>query len=326
VQGEIFVHPTIEQAPSRPLIVAHAKTKQHAALFRRLGAIDCDLRMVDRPEAGAALLNEGGADALLLPVGVEEVALLDGLNPAARKKTVALVDNATSEMVKALTGRQVAMIIVKTTLLAADDLLAGVLKLLRGDLFGIEKYLAWGTMIHRVALSESPRRGEAIDTLDVFLSGLGLDPRLVGQTLTMADEFITNAFYNAPVDRHGRRRHAHLPRIEPVRCDADRVIDLTWGCDGGRLAVGVRDSYGTLTAQNVLGQVSAALGDAPVNMQESGAGLGLVTAFQSASQLVFNVVRGKTTECIGLVDVGSYREFLGQGKSVHLFDQGERTE
>jgi hypothetical protein len=306
---------------TRPLLLAHAKSPQQVNVFRRLGAIGCDLRLIDEPDAAIALLNEDGGDALLLPLGADQVPLLDKLNAAARKKTVAIVDRATAEAVRGLMGRRVALIIAKTSMLIADDLLAAVLKLLRGDLFGIEKYLAWGTVAHKVALHESPRRGEAIDQLDVFLSALALDPRLVGQTLTMADEFITNAFYNAPVDETGRRRYAHLQRIEPVRCDAGRAIQLSWGCDGGRLAVGVRDDYGSLAPDSILKQVAAALAGATVNMHDSGAGLGLVTAFQSASQLVFNVAEGRTTECIGLIDVGSYREFLEQGKSVHVFDQ-----
>lgn len=311
---------------TRPLLLAHARSPQHLATFRRLGAIGCDLRFVDDLKSAIGLINDGGGDALLLCIEASEAPLLDSLTPEARRRTAVVAERASRELLRSLDGRRVGLTVIKVQAVAADDLISGLLKLLREDLFGIEKYLAWGTVVQRLSLTESLRRGEAIDTLDLFLSSLGLDARLVGQTLTMADEFITNAFYNAPTDETGRRRFAHMQRIEPIRCEPDKPIQLTWGCDGSRVAVGVSDCYGSLRPSSILTQVAAAIEGASVNMESSGAGLGLVTAFHGASQLIFNLLEGKTTEAIGLVDVSSFREFLEQGKTVHIFHQAGKAQ
>jgi hypothetical protein len=303
-----------------PIVLAHGTSPAQIALFKRLGAIGCELKLVQGADEGVALLTEGRGEALLLHVGDESRAAIDRLSPAIQNKVVLLAESMTAEKLRTLGSLKVGTLLAKNGEFTAEEILGAVLKHLKSDLFGIEKYLAWGTQIRRLQLTESTHRGQVLDELEQFLQQLGLDPRLIGQTLTMADELVTNAFYNAPVDETGRRRYSHLSRIEPVTCSPEHPIELSWACDGVTFAVGVSDRYGTLEPAQIVAQIVNALaGQASVDLQSAGAGIGLITAFNAASQLVFNLDERRQAQCIGLLEIGSYKRFLAQGKSVHVF-------
>jgi hypothetical protein len=56
-----------------------------------------------------------------------------------------------------------------------------------------------------------------------------------------------------------------------------------------------------------------------VEFSEGATGGGLATAFRASSQLVANVVPGRLTQFIGLLDVkGSYRQIVERGHSIHV--------
>jgi hypothetical protein len=290
-------------------------------LYRQLRAAGREVQVVDTAEEAVRLLESAACEALILEVKEELPANLGTLSGAAGEKLILLVQGPTDAGLQEL-GKLPGLgtVISEQQELSGDELFHAVSAHLRHERFGLERHFGAGTQIHRMALSDSAARGEAIDALDGYLNEVNLDPRLVGQLLTVADEFVTNAFYNAPMDESGRHCFSHLSRIEPVQMPPDRPVEISWGCDGRRVAIGVRDRYGSLERATLLRHLAKALGEAQASFGTSGAGLGLVTAFHAASRLIFNLSPGRSSECIGVIDVGSYRQFIEQGKGFQIFN------
>jgi hypothetical protein len=217
-----------------------------------------------------------------------------------------------------------------TNLLAADgevparDFIVTVQKLLRRDIFGLDKYFGWGVQQFATTVAGSTGTAAAVDLATDFAADLGVNPRLVSNVATVVDELITNALYNAPVDAAGQRRYAHLARTTPVTMEAGREIVVTFCCDGETLGVSVRDGYGTLAKEQCLDYLVKCLrreADPPPG-DKGGAGLGLFMTFDALNHLVLNIEPGARTEVVGLIDIrGNYKNFVNRGKSFNMFLQ-----
>ncbi|HEY3803690.1 MAG TPA: hypothetical protein VGL61_13845 [Kofleriaceae bacterium] len=181
----------------------------------------------------------------------------------------------------------------------AEELTITAQKLMRGELFGAEKYLLWGTELHATTLERSRQRTDVVAELERELRGRGQSARVAQMVRLVADELISNAVHNAPVDGAGVHYRRDLPRDSDLPIDARQRVDVRWGCDSRYVAVEVNDSFGSLGRDVAL----AALGSQDVRDGGGGAGLGLAMAYRSCDHLVFNLAPGRRTEVIALVDV-----------------------
>ena len=161
-------------------------------------------------------------------------------------------------------------------------------------------------------------------SLDRYIAARSIDSRRSSQILTVADEFITNAFYHAPIDGAGGHPCSHMSRMDPVQCHPDYPIELSYSGDGHRIAVAVRDLYGSLEPREVRTHLARVVATPTASFKVSsnagGAGLGLINAVRGTSQLIFNIAPHQRTECIGVIETdGNYRRFLEVGRALHLF-------
>ncbi len=251
-------------------------------------------------------------------------ASLARLSAHAAARLVLFLEQPTESDLIELGTLKVAALLVKQGAFTVDEMGIAVEKILQPPALGILRYLPDATPVQRVAITQSTQRGEALEALDRFITSLTLDARRVAQVLTIADEFITNAFYHAPVDGTGRHPYTHLPRIDPVRCRPDRPVELSFANNRSRVALAVKDLFGSLDPTHVLRHLGKATSDPRANFKvTSGAGgarLGLITAYRASSQLIFNIIPEEVTECIGVLEMGgNYREFLEGGKSLQVF-------
>jgi hypothetical protein len=217
-----------------------------------------------------------------------------------------------------------------TNLLADGDvedehLLVTVQKILRRDVFGLEKYFPWGTEGASFTLRSSLERASGLRTVEEFTDRLRVVPRLRESILTVAEELFTNALYDAPVDAAGRFLHAGTSRRVPVELEGEPVqVELM--TDGRRVGISVRDPFGSLTAAQVLAYLTKCLraGADQVDDKPGGAGLGLYYVLESLSHLAINLKPGRATEVLGLIDVrGTYKDFAARGKSFNVFVDDE---
>jgi hypothetical protein len=204
----------------------------------------------------------------------------------------------------------------------AAELIVTVNKILSQDIFGIEKYFTWGVHPQVSKFTRSEQKAELIDGAREFATHVGAHPRLVGLYCTVADEFITNAIYNAPVDSARRPRFTHFARTEPVSLSEGEEIELKLCSDGHRLGLSIADPFGSLTTDRVMDYLARSFRKGPdqVEQKPGGAGLGFYYVFESLTQFVINLHPGRRTEMVGLIDIrGTYRDFATHAKSFNVF-------
>lgn len=205
---------------------------------------------------------------------------------------------------------------------AAEDLRITVQKVLRNEIFGVEKYFGWGLQLRRFTIERASARGELLGEAEQFAQYVGAHARVSATFRTVVDELVTNALYNAPVSESGSARHRHLPRSEDVVLRPDEHVEVILASDGRRLAVSTVDPFGSMPEALLLERLGRNLKPQlrQIDSSSGGAGLGLSFIFDSLHQMVVNLRPGAKTEIIGLIHTeGTYRHFLQRKKSFNLF-------
>lgn len=216
------------------------------------------------------------------------------------------------------------MLVINGNAFNDSDLLVTVQKLRFGDIFGMEKYFPPGLRMHSLRVSTTAEKNWALNTITEYVGVLGIPSRLRMLIRTVADEYLTNALYNAPVTEDGTRKYSDRPRTQPVALEAGEEIEFRFCYDGHRFGVSALDPFGSLEPGQVQDYLAKGFraGSDQVSEGTGGAGLGFFQILDSLSHLVINLERGRRTEMIGLIDVsGGYRNFTEAGKSFNIFVQ-----
>ncbi len=206
--------------------------------------------------------------------------------------------------------------------LEPDELIITAEKLLRQDLFGLQKYLLWGVEPYCVRIKDSRLKQDYINEVARYAAQLGCNSRTVEMVETIVDELVTNAIYNAPRDAEGNAKYAKMSRRDAVVLEEREEAELQFACDGEFIAVAQIDPFGSLRQETVVGYLNRCLVKGPEQFSEAsgGAGIGLFRVFQSLSKFVINIDPGKKTEVISLVDLRlSMKRFRQAAKSFHIF-------
>lgn len=204
----------------------------------------------------------------------------------------------------------------------SSDLFVSLRKIRSGDIFGLSKYLAWGAVESQFLMRSSDEKGKVIAALEVFLEGLNSDHHLTNSACTVADEFITNAFYNAPIAADGSRPYRDRERTERVELPGEHAVQFSFASDGQRLAIACRDAFGSITNEQILDQLSRSFGNekAEVSQGTGGAGVGLYLIYNYVANLVVNIEPGKASEFIGIFDLKtSKKEQRNMARGLNVF-------
>jgi len=205
----------------------------------------------------------------------------------------------TTEIPQILSLGAVTNLLVHPMPVVAEELTITAHKLIRGDLFGVEKYLLWGTELHEVTITRATQRAHVVSELAEAVRARGQSARVASMAMLVADELISNAVHNAPVDAAGVHYRSEVARDIELELDARHQVRLRWGCDARYVAIEVTDQFGSLDRDTVL----RALGKQEIRESGGGAGMGVALAYRSCDHLVFNLAPGKRSEVIALVDV-----------------------
>jgi len=189
--------------------------------------------------------------------------------------------------------------------LAVRELVTTVGKLLSLDIFGLEKYLGWGTAIYEVVLTASDQRSKVIDRLHEFALQCGLRTKTSHHVEILIDELIMNAIWDAPIDEEGHPKYTSLPRQQVVRLKPEESVVVRYGCDGNFLAVSVTDLFGRLEYEVAARYLTKCFAhdENQIHLETSGAGIGLYMAYNMVSSFIINVNPGHKTEVIGLFNL-----------------------
>ena len=308
------MHPS--SGPRGKLVVAHPDRKAQRALQRLVGATLCPVEIVSDLEALLAACDEHTIAVVDASLAQARPTLRE--HPARAWIAVPGEGLAPAEAatVDALLRAGWTHVLAHPMPILAEELLATVQKLLRGDVFGLEKYIAWGAEIRSYTLEDALDREVAVSALAKDVVAAGLPERVGSLVSVIADELITNALYSAPVDAKGGRMHAGDPRDRARALTGRHVVTVRWATDARYLAIEVRDRWGTLDPSSLTGRLAGG-GKEAASTGEGGMGLPLVYA--CCNQLVVGCDRAKLTEVITLIDVRHKPTELGRQASFHAF-------
>jgi CheY-like chemotaxis protein len=180
-----------------------------------------------------------------------------------------------------------------------EELTVTAHKLIHRDLFGADKYLLWGTALTTYTLTRSRDRADLVAQVAESVRGRGQSARVASMAMLVADELLSNAVHNAPVDSAGGHYRKDLPRDTEIELDDKHAVRLRWGCDARYLAIEVTDQFGSLDRDTIL----RSLAKSDVRESGGGAGMGIALAYRSCDHLVFNLSPGRRTEIVALIDV-----------------------
>lgn len=187
-------------------------------------------------------------------------------------------------------------------------------KLVTGDLFGLEKYLAHGATVRERVVRDDVGKRAAMEEVLAWAEVAGARTPIVHRLASVIDELLMNALHDAP--RESR----------PVLlAEGQRQAVLRWGHDDHTIAVSVSDGFGALRQRDVIDHVRRARDERgrpnPATTEEPGAGLGLYLVLANVASLIVNVDPGRQTEVVCLFDLAkpSRRAITSGVRSLHVF-------
>ena len=220
-------------------MVIHPERKAQRALQRMVGA------------AGVPI--EIAADVASASLDADTIVIADAALAASRVPARAWIAvpgeglaAAEASVVAGLLESGCEHVIAHPMPVLAEELLATVQKLLKRDVFGLDKYLTWAADVRSYTLEDALDRDVAVSELAREVVAMGLPDRVGSLVSVIADELLANAIYAAPVDDNGERIHAADRREQPRSLRGRDVVTLRWATDARYLALEIRDRWGSI--------------------------------------------------------------------------------
>ena len=232
-----------------------------------------------------------------------------------------IIDQLVSARIHNLIGKHVGLAASRDCIDEAE-LIATVDKLLRSDIFGIDRYLPPRVCVHSHRLERSTQRQEMLEELGAFLSKIDCYRSIEPMILTVADELLMNAVFSAPRDARGNPKYELVERNRDFVLQDNEHVDFRYACDGRSVFVSVADQFGSLEWESLVGYLGSGFLKEKATLREGGggAGIGLYMIAHSITQLVFNIHKNVRTEVIASFYVRSgLRAFRESGQSLNLF-------
>jgi hypothetical protein len=299
------------------LVVAHAERRAQRTLQRLAGATLSSVEVVADDHALMAAVDSD-------TIAIVDIALAQanpGLHERPARDWIAVPgegsDPADAQTVERLLATGWSHIIAHPMPVLAEELLATVQKLRRREVFGLEKYVAWGAEIQSYTLGDADERDEAVGLVTRDVIGVGLPDRIASLVSVITDELIANALYLAPLDENKQRYRASEPRTRSRPLRGRDVVTVRWATDARYLAIEVRDRWGTLEPRSVAGRL--ATGRVKTTGAPGDAGMGLALAYACCNQFVIDLEPEVMTEVIALLDVRHRPAELAGSASFHTF-------
>ena len=282
------------------------------ALRRTLNAAGSQVEFqdaVDGSEAGAAL------------VFIDQAARrsLSGESLDQLERLVVIGDSLEdAEVVELLRRRGLNHLISDADDPDDTELVVTSVKLLSGDLFGLEKYLAWGVKVADRAITTYEDKREALLAVTAHAREVGARRPLIARIESVVDELLMNALYDAPVDENGVQVFAEIDPHDRTKTRSPRPVSIRYAATDTQFAVAVRDRFGRLAKNTILAYIDKCL-HSPVQIDRKtyGAGLGLYLVANAAASYIVNVAYGIATEVVCTFDRGAKAPLRLVGVFVH---------
>lgn len=202
-----------------------------------------------------------------------------------------------------------------------EELLVTTEKILTGNIFGLDKYLAFGSSLRERKITSSDEKSVVLSELSNFFEDCAVKKSFIELSQAISDELLLNAIFHAPIASDGKRKYAHLERNSLIKLEDRESFTFRYGTDGRFIGLSVIDNFGSLAAVDILLYLAKRFEmNKYVSTEDLGAGLGIFIIFESADKFIINLAEGEKTEIIALIDIrGTMRDFNERAKSFHIF-------
>jgi len=179
-------------------------------------------------------------------------------------------------------------------------------RVLAGDIFGLEKHIAWGTQTHSFLVGDYQEKSLCIAQISEFAESMSVRRKYRESIEQCLDEMLMNALYDAPVDEQGRQIFSDIPTKTRISLRVEQKVVIQYACDGKQFVIGVRDAFGRLERATVLRYLHKCLhSEQQIDRKTGGAGLGLYLITNSSTGVYFNVLPTVATEAVCTFDLES---------------------
>lgn len=297
----------------------------------RVAAGEAELLAVTDPASAVAVLKTTADLAAIVSNAPEYQIFKAARSLRPEVCTILVTENAMEQYSRHLHGEEDVLVdhVIANRLPSPwtiNELRVTMQKILRHDIFGIDKYLAPGTAIQQLTVKGSKDREVYNTAVMSFAEENRLGQYMAKLVFGITEELLMNAIYDAPV-AGGHHHYGELPRTSAVDLKPDEYSQLSYACDGSAFAISVQDPFGALTRAKLLQYLKKVLrrddSSTLIDTKKGGAGLGLFKILYSSHALICNVAPGKRTEVMALIDIQhQVRDFSKMARSVHYFTAG----
>lgn len=324
------------------ILTTNRNTKRQIA--RALGSGGLESLFFDSPELLSGQLATLSPDLLVVDAdtialsAVEPVLAQDRGSRAVRPVVLISVGDNKAELLRLIRNQEIGNLVAKHGAIRAvypaldeRELLVTCQKVLRKDIFGIEKYVGlWGTEVSRFTLTGMPDKAPFLSEFEQYLNRLDCPARVAPGITTVAEELILNAMVHAPHDQKGRPKYEAIGPRPDLELAPNEYVEVAYCCDGQRLMLSVVDNFGRLSRNKVLSYLARGVDGEKLSVETKagGAGLGLSMAFGGLHQLIYNIHENTRTEAIAgwYLRVKDAHEFRAMSKSMNLFWLARETQ
>ncbi|MCX6118191.1 MAG: hypothetical protein NT027_11665 [Proteobacteria bacterium] len=210
-----------------------------------------------------------------------------------------------------------------------NELRVTLQKIIKRDIFGVDKYLNSQNDIQCITIKTSKDRDHCNQVVQKWVESCGFGKNVGRLAFGITEELLMNAIYDAPV-AGGRKHYEELERTAHRELQPDEYGKLTYGTDGKTLALSISDPFGAFQREKWWQYVRKILRrddpDSLIDTKKGGAGLGIFKMLYSSHGVVCNVQNGRQTEVIVLIDLSQpIRDFSGMPRSMHYFNLDSAT-
>ncbi len=287
----------------KSILIVTPDRKMQRTVQRILGVTGYHIDIADALEQGIRLMQHRSPLVVVVDGSAATSPAADEFCAAAKahgtEACMTLFSDAATAMPRILEIGAITNLLVHPMPILAEELTTTVHKLIRGDLFGADKYLLWGTALYAQTITNASQRSGLVAKLAEDVRARGQSARVASMAMLVADELISNAVHNAPVDAAGDHFRRDVARNIEIDLPGRESVALRWGCDARYLAIEVTDQFGSLDKDTILRSLSRS----DIRESGGGAGMGIALCYRSCDHLVFNLSPGRRTEIIALIDV-----------------------
>lgn len=169
----------------------------------------------------------------------------------------------------------------------------------------------------------SAQKRVLLEQIQTYMAGQKLSQTLIDDVSAVADEFITNAVFNAPFVDMRTNTNPGLNRLgSDVKLDPGKAGRLLMAHDETQIVIGCEDPFGSLNLSHYLNKIRTTYLRGPaatMNFGSGGAGLGSYIIFNAGSSLFFGVKKSRVTLlCCAIPLKMSFKKRVQLPKHLHV--------